>query len=1130
MTALATPRTAAQAAGASPARVCAVLVVHNGMPWLPDHLDALVLQTRLPDVMVVVDAGSTDGSAEFVSAHRGLAAAIPDLTLLRLDATVSLGRALERGVAALDARDARADATPTQADWLWVLHDDGAPEARALEQLLAAVRRSPSVAVAGPKLVQWNDPRRFVQLGYQLTRTGRLLPSPRFGEPDQGQYDNRTDTLAVPSNGMLVRRDAYAELGGFDEHFDQYGADLDFGWRAQLAGHRVVVVPDAVLREASAMVAGDRLGAPAASRVLGRQRRAARQVALTHTPWPLVPFMAAWLALGALAGALGLLLAKRPRAAWTEFADLGALRSPWRGIAARRRHRGTKRVRGRHLGSLFVPASAAVGRGVEAVTDAVTPQFARPDPAPAAIPVAEPGPVADESIGFGTLPPSLPRRIVANPGFLATLLALLATVVTWRQALGSGILSATTQGVAGGELHAVTADASGLWHTVTDSWHGAGLGTGEPTSPALAVLAALTWLAQRLPGVSDGRSPVGATVAWLLLAAIPLSTVAAYLAGRVVTRTPWSRALVALAWGTSGVLVSALAQGRVTAVIAHIVLPLAMAGFALAAGRTGTYTAAFATALGCAVLAACIPPLLFVTVLAGLLLLLFGPGTRRWRGLIVAVVPVALLGPWVLRFVADPLLLLSGPGLLDTSGAVAPPWQMALGHPEPTASRFVWLGAPVVALAVLAMLRHTGNRARAVSLLALGGAGLIGLTAALASSHVVLGTAPTGPGASQPATLWAGVGLQLYLAALLGAVLLGSVGMSRWLGSRRLSIRRVFAVATVAGLALATAGSAALAARRGLGDILHVGRSVVPAVAAEEAGGPMANRLLLVSPGSEVIDYQLIGVEPGELLRDVERSEAVDDPGVRDATAALLGIGAGATTTSDRTISDGAVATAPTTNGPGSVHERLVAQAIGFVALRDESVSSPTSGAGDDTATGTSGSALTDSARNPQLAALVRRLDATAGLTRLGGNDERILWRVLPLTTATGAVPPARAHLATTDTRPLQALPVSGPHAGIRDGVQVPPADADRVLVVAEPSQWALRAKVSVDGQEVAARPAASPGGATRPSYPMPRSGGQVRIVLEPEYPRWRAAQGIAVVVVAFLAIPFGTRRSRRRT
>ena len=51
---------------------------------------------------------------------------------------------------------------------------------------------------------------------------------------------------------MLVRRYVFDALGGFDRGFLAHGEDVDLGWRAHLAGHRVVVVPQARVRQGAA--------------------------------------------------------------------------------------------------------------------------------------------------------------------------------------------------------------------------------------------------------------------------------------------------------------------------------------------------------------------------------------------------------------------------------------------------------------------------------------------------------------------------------------------------------------------------------------------------------------------------------------------------------------------------------------------------------------------------------------------------------------------------------------------------------------------------------------------------------------------------------------------------------------
>ena len=121
-------------------------------------------------------------------------------------------------------------------------------------------------------------------LALVVTRSGRRVGGPKTGEPDQGQHDHRSDVRGVSTSGMLIRLDVFESLGGFDRAFGQFRDDLDFCWRAQLAGHRVVVAPRARMREAAALTNGQRSPDVSAGAARRSDRRHGRQVALARSP------------------------------------------------------------------------------------------------------------------------------------------------------------------------------------------------------------------------------------------------------------------------------------------------------------------------------------------------------------------------------------------------------------------------------------------------------------------------------------------------------------------------------------------------------------------------------------------------------------------------------------------------------------------------------------------------------------------------------------------------------------------------------------------------------------------------------------------------------------------------------
>jgi GT2 family glycosyltransferase len=1060
---LAPPRASAARLPAAPAAgsVSAVLVVHDGEPWLVEALDAVAMQSRRPDRLVIIDTGSTDTSPTILRQHAGIRTSIPSVEVLTLGRDVSYGAAVAAGVDALPAG--------TPGEWIWLLHDDTAPSPLTLDRLVDASRRSASVGVVGPKVTLWDEPRRLRSVGLQYTRTGRASGGPEVGEPDQGQYDGRTDVLGVSSAGMLVRRDVFDELGGFDRSFSG-SEDLDLCWRAQLAGHRVVVVPRAVVREGAASAQGDRPGgrSPAAVRRISRRR--ARQVALTRCSLLATPFLAIWIALSTVVSGLALLLVKRPRLAWREFADLATLFTGPRLLGARWRFRGRRAVRRRDLHGLFVPSRTAMRNTVDRIQDAVTFEGTRAqvkdDPEN-----FETGPVSPDAETMSHLPATWPQRVIRHPGFLAVVIAAVVSVIAWRTALATSALRGSGLGLSGGELNPLQAGPSALWHVWLDGWHGAGLGRAGEAAPYLPVLAGASWLVAHVPWVDPSASPAATAIGWFLVAAMPLSAWSAYLGTRVVTRLRWPRAWAALAWASVGTLTSALDSGRLGATVAHVLLPLVLAGFAVVARRRASAPATFGTVLAVALLGVFNPPLLALSTALALLVVLGGRGWARLRGAILVVVPLALVGPWLLRVLDDPRLLLGGPGLTVWHGDPVAPWHLALLRPEHAELYVVLLAAPLVVAGALGLLRR-GPRSPMAT--ALGLLGLVGLTAGLAASRVQVDTVPAHqPGAGDAITPWAGTGLDLLGLALIGAALLGfdAIGTTQARASSRWRSRLGLAVAVVA--VAGVVASTSWAGWSGVGGHLRPTADPMPAVAADQAFGPAASRLLVLHREGDTVTYSVQGAEPGDVARGLP--QAPDKPAVLAENAVR------------RTLAgDEAV-------GGDEVQGALADLGVGFVGLRGD-------------------------ADDP----LVRQLDATAGLTRLSDAHGLVLWRVLaqpgsgPL-----AVQPSRARVLDGDGNPVSALDSTGPHAQLR--AEVPAGEQGRVLALAEAPGLADHARVTYDGRVLT--PAT---GTDRPTYRLPASAGTVSVSLETTHRDWRLLQLALLGVTLFLAVPFGNRRSRR--
>src|SRR5438309_7514654 len=130
--------------------VTTVLVSHDGSAWLPECTAALAAQTRPPQRVVAVDTGSVDNSADLLAEALGASAVV---TRPR---DTPLGAALQAGLDAFARAPAPAGVNESACEWVWVLHDDCAPEPDALSHLLACADSAPSAAVIGPKVLTWD--------------------------------------------------------------------------------------------------------------------------------------------------------------------------------------------------------------------------------------------------------------------------------------------------------------------------------------------------------------------------------------------------------------------------------------------------------------------------------------------------------------------------------------------------------------------------------------------------------------------------------------------------------------------------------------------------------------------------------------------------------------------------------------------------------------------------------------------------------------------------------------------------------------------------------------------------------------------------------------------------------------
>ncbi|MGW7270081.1 glycosyltransferase [Streptomyces sp. NPDC054864] len=873
--------------------VTAVIVSHDGARWLPDALSGLLGQERPVQNAVAADTGSADDSARLVTEALG-----PD-RVLHLARRSGFGTAVDEvnrtaGVLTPEElpylkrpsgwdpvsrtwRDEAYDlpelphGEPEQ--WLWLLHDDCAPEPGALAELLRVVENErevgKDVAIVGPKLRGWYDRRQLLEVGVSIANSGRRWTGIDRREQDQGQHDHVRPVLSVSTAGMLIRREVFDELGGFDRRLPLMRDDVDLCWRAQNAGHRVLIAPEAVVRHAEAS-SRERRTVDCVGRTSTSPHRVdkagAAYTLLVNARTAVLPWVLLRLVVGTLLRTVAYLVGKVPGQAVDEVAGLlGTLLRPGRIVSARK-ERGKSALEPAEMRPLFPPPGATVRATVEQVAGNIV---GRSDPE--AVTGAgrhgavESGPGGDDADFLQVEQFARLKRMARKPGPMLFVVLLFVSLIACRELLGSGAL-------AGGALLPAPGDSSGLWARYLDAWHPIGTGGTESAPPYLALVAGLSTLL-------FGSTGLAVTV--LLVGSVPLAGFAAYFASRPLVESRLLRAWASVAYAFLPAATGALAGGRVGTAVLAILLPLmaragiAASGLTLPEGTRGSWRASWAFALLLTITTAFTPIVWPIALVLGLALLVVRRGDITAYGLrfLAALgTPLLMLAPWSLSLL--PFGFFGEAGLEFGTGS-ATGLDLLGGSPggPGTVDGLLLIG---IVLAALAALLRTERQ------LAVRTAWIVALVS------LVFAALSNGSAWAGPATLAYGIGL-------LAAAALGADGARTRVAEQSFGWRQPVAVliafAAAAGPLLVAAG---WMIRGADGPLERRDPVQVPAFVAEESGTQdQARTLVLDSESAAQVSYTLVRGS-GARLGDAELADAGGSNERLDKIVARLLAGSGA--------------------------------------------------------------------------------------------------------------------------------------------------------------------------------------------------------------------------------------------
>jgi GT2 family glycosyltransferase len=203
-----------------------VVVTYNNVLTIRECLRSVLDQVDVGLELIVVDNASSDGTVEILRGEFSSWRIVANRTNLGFASACNLGAGM------------------ASARYLAFVNPDAKLAPNWAAEIRRVLDRDFRLGAADGKLLLWRDPGTINALGSHLNLLGFGCMA-HFNEADIS--DETLIESAYPSGAaFVVRQEAFAEAGGFDDSYFLYQDDVDLGLRLRLLGKRVATVSSAV--------------------------------------------------------------------------------------------------------------------------------------------------------------------------------------------------------------------------------------------------------------------------------------------------------------------------------------------------------------------------------------------------------------------------------------------------------------------------------------------------------------------------------------------------------------------------------------------------------------------------------------------------------------------------------------------------------------------------------------------------------------------------------------------------------------------------------------------------------------------------------------------------------------------
>jgi GT2 family glycosyltransferase len=209
-------------------KVAVLVLNYNGKHHLFECFSSLKEQTYKNYDVYLLDNRSVDGSVEYTKRI------FPWVKIISFKDNLGFSKAYNQAIKSIDM------------GFVAILNNDTRVDRNWLQELVNSILEDNLIAAVGSKLLLMDRPYLLHNAGSKITPVGSGFDIGLY-EKDSEKYNVKKEVGAVCGAAMLVRKDVFLRIGGFDEDFFAYFEDVDFCWRAWIFGYKVLYVPTSVV-------------------------------------------------------------------------------------------------------------------------------------------------------------------------------------------------------------------------------------------------------------------------------------------------------------------------------------------------------------------------------------------------------------------------------------------------------------------------------------------------------------------------------------------------------------------------------------------------------------------------------------------------------------------------------------------------------------------------------------------------------------------------------------------------------------------------------------------------------------------------------------------------------------------